>query len=378
MEKEPFVELQRVLSYQYYDTIITDLTYFHPQKCEQVIEHFNLAKNIINNDKIKLNISPIKFYSVGLFISQIIEYPINISLRKTIIEFYCTLFEKINKIYGSPFIDEYILKIIFLHFYDEYYGCYSISGLEENSYIEDSKIRISSFKICIGCIYKKDMKQLFNGEGVFDKIIHIFYKKAAYFFQFLIIPSVFCNIEEDVCNIINISASIFDSLEEYLKIIIDLDNLCFSEKITNELLEKMSITIKLMFSTILGESIHDTLLNSIYLEGVKYNLCKIISFILKFTIFLNNENHIMIFKESVKNVAKIILKLCLMENTPTTCIESKPCTNYRFELKEIKKFLVSIQSKFNFLIVSENVQLDESRNEEIEKDIIKSLEVMEI
>uniref|UniRef100_A0A0K0E710 HEAT repeat domain-containing protein n=1 Tax=Strongyloides stercoralis TaxID=6248 RepID=A0A0K0E710_STRER len=374
MEDEVIFEIQRVLSYQYYNTIINDLTYLHPPKCIQIIEHFNLATNTINNDKIKLNISPTKFYSVGLFIRQLIEFSINISLRKSIIEFYCTLYKKINEIYGCPFVDKYILKVIFLHFYDENYGTNSNSGLEENNFIEDSIIRALSFKVCFQCIDNKSIKTIFDEDDIFDKVIHVFYKKSAYFFQFLIIPTVFCNIKEDVWNILHVSGSIFDSLVKYLKIMIDCDNFYFYEKITKELLEKMSITIKLMYSTILGESIHKALLTPVYLDGVKYNLYKIISFILKFTVFIENEKYILIFNESVRNVTKILLKICSIENVSTE--SSEIFNNYRSELIEIKELLICIQSKFNFDIIFEPLQMD--KNEEIENDIVKSLKVMKI
>uniref|UniRef100_A0A0N5BBR7 tRNA exportin n=1 Tax=Strongyloides papillosus TaxID=174720 RepID=A0A0N5BBR7_STREA len=378
MEKQYFHELHRVLSLQYYDTLLGDITYFNQSKCSQIIEHFTGAIAIVNNDKIKINISPTRFCSIGSFITQIIQYPIHISLRRSILEFYFSLYQKILKTFEVSINDVDILKIIFLHFYDKSYGIDIKNTLEEDNYIEDCKIRISSLKICLQNINRSNMEDIFNEDGVYDKIIYLFYKKAAYFFQFLIVPSVFCNHKEDVYNILNTSASMFESLKSYFNIMTQLDDFCFDDKVTNESLEKIYRTIKLMFSTILGDSIHHTLLISDYNDGVRYNLYTIIAFILKFTHFINKEKHIKMFKEPIKKVTRIVLKLCSLENIPSTCFDPSTFDDHRSQLVEMKEFLVSMQGKFNFLVANENTHLYEIENHKMEREIVEAFDVMEI
>ncbi|CEF70288.1 Hypothetical protein SRAE_2000492100 [Strongyloides ratti] len=132
----------------------------------------------------------------------------------------------------------------------------------------------------------------------------------------------------------------------------------------------MKESVEIMISTILGDSIHEIFDSPDYTNQIKCNLYKIILLILKFSILVNSDEHILLFKKSFENITIMLLKFCLIENIPTSCFDVSYYNDYRSKLIYMKSILLSLQSKYSFLLLIEDNFLSDENVESLNDNIV--------
>uniref|UniRef100_A0A0N5CI60 Uncharacterized protein n=1 Tax=Strongyloides papillosus TaxID=174720 RepID=A0A0N5CI60_STREA len=378
MEEHSIHDLLYVLSTQYYNDFINDPKFCEIYKLNQIIDHFNVATKLINKFESRLDITFEHFQVLGSYICQILECQMDKRLKVTILEFYYTLYENISKERSLVIDDKNILECLFSHFVTTTYESNSKHNIEENHYINDSKVRIYAFRICSKSINKNNINLIFNSSTYFINIINLFHEKSTFFFHFLIYPNECLKSEEDISSTFYVSVNMLDTLEAYFNLLTSYDNACFDNKIKTEAVERMKESIHIMLSTILGDSIHQIFDSPDYTNQIKRNLYKIISFILKFSMLIAKDDHILLFKESFQNVTRILLKLCLIEGIPSPCFDLTYFTDYRSQLLHMKSILLSLQSKFSFLLLTEQAYFNDENDDNAENDIVNNFKTLEI
>uniref|UniRef100_A0A0K0FIT4 Ufd2P_core domain-containing protein n=1 Tax=Strongyloides venezuelensis TaxID=75913 RepID=A0A0K0FIT4_STRVS len=378
MEEYSVQDISYVLSTQYYNDFINNPKFCEIYNLNQIIDHFNVATKIIIKFKNRLDITFDHFQGLGLYICKVLECQMNKLLKATILEFYYTLYENISQERSLVINDNNILECLFSHFVTLAFESNSKQNIEENHYISDSKVRIYAFKICSKSINRNNINLIFNSPTYFINIINLFHEKSTFFFYFLIHPNECLKSEEEISSIFNVSINMLDTLEAYFNLLTSYDNACFDNNIKTEAVERMKESVNIMLTTILGDSIHQIFDSPDYTDQIKRNLYKIISFILKFSMLITKDDHILLFKESFQNVTRILLKLCLIEGIPSPCFDKTYFTDYRSQLLHMKSILLSLQSKFSFLLLTEQTYFNNKNDDNAENDIVNNFKTLEI
>uniref|UniRef100_A0A0K0DWK9 Uncharacterized protein n=1 Tax=Strongyloides stercoralis TaxID=6248 RepID=A0A0K0DWK9_STRER len=378
MEGHSIDHLSPVLSIQYYNNFINNRKFFELNKYENIINQFITATNLISNTENNLTISVKNFHLITSYIYQILTSKIDLILKVSILKFYYTLHKNISKDCPLFINDISIFKCLISLFIKSNINTLSNYVLDKSNTFNDSQIRVYAFKLYLKKLNKENINLILSQPTQFNGVIQLFQEKSSFFFQFLINPTKFSKSKKDISNILNVSEEMINMLDEYFNIITNNNNVYNNNIITNESIYIMIESTEIMLSTILGDSsIHEIFDSPNYTHQIKYNLYIIILIILKFSILIKNEEHILKYKESFENVTSILLKLCFIEGIPSACFDISYFKDYRSKLIQMKCILLSLQSKYSFLLITGDNYLYNENDEDTKNDIVNSMNTIE-